>query len=401
MKQKHFIFFYLLIMAVILISSCSDASINPDNVWRTYENQQYGYSFDYPADCTFGPLPTDCKGAPPEEQRDECLCFLNLEDPERVVMQTFQTDGDQLVMAEFSVAHLNTPANNPPDEPELTDWLAENFPDKWEDAKAESIKIDGVYAVSISNPASAMAPALEEIYFIHNGRLFQISMLNVDVAINHKLYESILTSFRFDKFGAQPEDISAPSGESKTQGDSHLEAELSAPESVPVCDPIELEFRVTNHSDQAIYLLNWYTPLEGVLGNIFQVSYEGQQLSYLGPLVMRAAPLAEQYILLEPGGSATAVVDVSTAYDFSAVGNYVIAFKSPQISHIVKDVAEFATSIDVLGPVQIPSQPVEMEIVAAENGAGDCAANGAAPPVENQALIAHLVQVVPPEEKQP
>ena len=197
------------------------------------------------------------------------------------------------------------------------------------------------------------------------------------------------------------EDISAPSGEFKTQGDSHLEAELSAPESVPVCDPIELEFRVTNHSDQAIYLLNWYTPLEGVLGNIFQVSYEGQQLSYLGPLVMRAAPLAEQYILLEPGGSATAVVDVSTAYDFSAVGNYVIAFKSPQISHIVKDVAEFATSIDVLGPVQIPSQPVEMEIVTAENGAGDCAANGAAPPVENQALIAHLVQVVPPEEKQP
>ena len=199
MKSKHYIVFLFLIAAVILMSSCRAASANSNTAWHTYENQKYGYSFDYPPDCTYGPLPADCKSAPPEEQRDECLCFLNPENPDRVVMQTFQTDGDQLVMAEFSVAHLNTPADNPPDEIGLMDWLAENFPDKWEDAKSENIKIDGVSAVSISTSASEMAPAVKEIYFIHHDGLFQISLLNPNIEINTSLYERILSSFRFDK----------------------------------------------------------------------------------------------------------------------------------------------------------------------------------------------------------
>jgi hypothetical protein len=189
----------VLTAAVILISSCSDASSDEGDAWRTFENQQYGYSFNYPPDCTYGPLPIDCKGAPPEEQPAECLCFLNPENPDRVLMQKHQSDGDQLVLAEFSIAHLSTPADNIPDETGLMDWLAENFPDKWEHAQAENIKIDGIPAVSLSSPASEMAPAVKEIYFTHNDGLFQISMLEPDVAVNSILYERILTSFRFDR----------------------------------------------------------------------------------------------------------------------------------------------------------------------------------------------------------
>jgi hypothetical protein len=168
------------------------------------------------------------------------------------------------------------------------------------------------------------------------------------------------------------------------------------------------------------------------------------------------------------------VVDLSTAYDFSKAGLYTISFKPPLISHVVDDTSDFATAVDELGPVQIPSQPVDMDIVAPENGSGDCTSSAAAPidsnqghpdfplitvtgivkevspsariiwlqaednefttltltadttitkasdeplelaqiqqgltvrasgqPGENQVLIAHLVQVVPPEEKQP
>jgi hypothetical protein len=199
MKWKHYLFILILIAAVILTSSCSAASADTRIVFLTYENQKYGYSFDYPPDCTYGPLPADCKNAPPEEQRDGCLCFLNPEDPERVLMQNFQTDGDQLVMAEFSVAHLNTPTDSLPDEIGLMDWLAENFPDKWERAEAEQIKLDGNTAVSVLSPQSDMAPALQEIYFIYHNGLFQVSLLNPNVEINNTLYESILTSFRFDQ----------------------------------------------------------------------------------------------------------------------------------------------------------------------------------------------------------
>jgi len=155
----------------------------------------------------------------------------------------------------------------------------------------------------------------------------------------------------------------------------HLEAELSIPESVSLCEPIELEFKVSNQSDQDVYLLTWYTPLEGILGDIFRVSYDGRELPYLGPQVMRAAPLADQYVLLSAGESLTNVVDLSTVYDFSELGLYKVAFKSPTISHAVTDTSEFANSVDVLGPVQIRSQPVEVEIITPENGESECSEN--------------------------
>ena len=199
MKCKQYLYFLVLTAVMVLISSCKDASAGPSTVWLTYENQQYGFAFNYPSDCTYGPLPVDCKSAPPEEQGPECLCFLNAENPDRVLMQKFQSNGDELILAEFSVAHLNPTTDNPPDETGLMDWLAEKFPDKWEDAEADNVKIDGTSAVSVSSPASEMAPAVKEIYFIYKDDLFQISMLNPNVEVNSKLYESILASFRFDQ----------------------------------------------------------------------------------------------------------------------------------------------------------------------------------------------------------
>ena len=180
--------------------------------------------------------------------------------------------------------------------------------------------------------------------------------------------------------GSKPQNAPTSVGDLETPGDHYLKAGLSIPETVPLCDPVELEFKITNASAQDVYLLNWYTPLEGILGNIFQVTYAGQELPYLGPQVIRDAPLPEQYILLEAGESATAVVDISTGYDFFTAGHYTIAFKSPQISHLVEDTAEFATAVDQLGPVQISTQPVEVEIVPPENGGRDCSANTTATP---------------------
>lgn len=173
-----------------------------------------------------------------------------------------------------------------------------------------------------------------------------------------------------------------------------LEAELSIPESVPLCEPIELEFKVTNQSDQVVYLLTWYTPLEGILGNIFHVTYDGRELPYLGPMVMRAAPLADQYLMLSAGESVTNVVDLSKVYDFSEVGKYKVAFKSPTISHVVTNTSEFATSVDALGPVQIRSQPIEVEIIAPENGESDCSVNLEIPPAaHDQECVLHSPQV--------
>lgn len=151
----------------------------------------------------------------------------------------------------------------------------------------------------------------------------------------------------------------------------NLTAELSAPETLPLCEPVEVEFTITNTGDRALYLLNWYTPLEGVLGNIFKVAFQGQELPYQGPMVMRAAPLPEQYIQLVAGESKTAVVGLSDVYDFTESGEYTIAYRSPFISDVAFDESGFAETVDELGPVQITSSPITLEILPSEDE-GEC-----------------------------
>lgn len=150
-----------------------------------------------------------------------------------------------------------------------------------------------------------------------------------------------------------------------------LRADITSPETAPAGGPVRVRFTVSNRSDRPLYLLSWYTPLEGVLGDIFQITYKGQEQPYLGPLVSRAAPAPDQYVLLEPGDSEIAVVDLVGAYDFSAAGDYLIAFRSPRISHLVEDPADFAESMDPLGPVSIPSDPITVTIDPSGSGSAD------------------------------
>jgi hypothetical protein len=141
-----------------------------------------------------------------------------------------------------------------------------------------------------------------------------------------------------------------------------LSATLEVPSPLSSGETVRLRFTLTNHSPEKLYVLTWYTPLEGILGEIFRVKRDGQVLPYEGPLVMRGDPLPENYVQLEPGASASAEVDLATAYDFSQAGEYTIAFLSPRISHVAKTEGGLATSVDDLGPVQIPSNAVSLTI---------------------------------------
>jgi hypothetical protein len=141
-----------------------------------------------------------------------------------------------------------------------------------------------------------------------------------------------------------------------------LSATLEAPSSLPNGEAVRLTFTLTNHSPERLYVLDWYTPLEGIFGEIFRVAREGQAIPYEGPLVMRGDPLPEQYVLLEPGASASAEVDLAIAYDFSQAGEYTIEFVSPRISHVAKTEGKFATSVDDLGPVEIPCNTLSLKI---------------------------------------
>lgn len=188
-----------LILCGMFVSGCGVATESTGN-WNMYENEKHGYSFMYPSDCYYGPMPSDCKQKPPEERLPECLCFLNGENPDQVSMEKLIVGEDVVTGAVFNIHHYDTPMYNPPPGTELTSWLKEALSGLSEDIPNEpNMEISGIPAVRIYSPQSPMAPSYEEIYYIKNDMLFRINMLNVEDEDNKALYDQMLSTFRFEE----------------------------------------------------------------------------------------------------------------------------------------------------------------------------------------------------------
>jgi hypothetical protein len=153
-----------------------------------------------------------------------------------------------------------------------------------------------------------------------------------------------------------------PSDEAVEPPGTELEAAIAAAATLSAGEAANLRFTLINNADTRLYVLKWYIPLEGIAGEIFRVERDGQIIPYQGILAMRATPLPEDYVLLEPGESVSAEVNLATAYDLSEPGKYTISFISPRISHVARTEGEMASSVDDLGPVQMPSNDVVVEI---------------------------------------
>jgi hypothetical protein len=187
--------------------------------WKIYENKKYGYSFKYPKDCFYGPMPKYCKQKPPEERQAECLCFLDdgnqnsIDDKvtDRTVIQSFLSgkskfSKDNFTLATFSIFHSDSSFHNPPANTDLIEWLKKNFSESHKNMPSElhrnvpdkpNVKIGEIDAVKIYTPFSGQAYSAENIYFIRNGKLLNIDMLDVDNVENRKLYDQILSTFKF------------------------------------------------------------------------------------------------------------------------------------------------------------------------------------------------------------
>jgi hypothetical protein len=145
-----------------------------------------------------------------------------------------------------------------------------------------------------------------------------------------------------------------------------LEAVLAMPKTSPTGEPVTLAFTLINHAHYPLYVLKWYTPLEGVAGKIFRITLNGQALPYQGILAMRGDPGPENYVLLAPGDSVTTTVNLSEAYDFSEAGTYTVTFLSPRISDVARTESEMARTVDELGPVTIVSNTVTTTVSTGE-----------------------------------
>jgi peptidyl-Lys metalloendopeptidase len=101
---------------------------------------------------------------------------------------------------------------------------------------------------------------------------------------------------------------------------------LEMDETYPAGESVTLLFKLHNQTDQPVTILNWYTPLEGMVGDIFQVTRDEEELPYQGMLVKRGDPTREEYTTIKPGKSASAEVDLGMGYDMTTPGFYQVHF---------------------------------------------------------------------------
>jgi hypothetical protein len=146
----------------------------------------------------------------------------------------------------------------------------------------------------------------------------------------------------------------------------------AAPEPSPTCtltvgesysagEPVELGFELHNPTDRTLYVLAWYTPLEGIAGEILQVTRDGQALPYQGMLAKRGDPLREEYVTLAPGEKVSAAVDLKTGYDLSAPGAYQVEFTAG-LKDVVDDVSLVPRKRDEHRPVELSCNTLRFEI---------------------------------------
>lgn len=151
--------------------------------------------------------------------------------------------------------------------------------------------------------------------------------------------------------------------------DFGLEAILTIKEQVSLGEAVSVQFTLVNGSDEDLFVLDWYTPLEGLFGDIFRVERNGNPVPYQGILAKRGIPQPDEYVNIKPGGSVSAEVELSTGYDFSIPGNYTIEYLSPSVSRVVSKEAMMAKALENFRPIRIGSNSVTMRIVdAGEEG---------------------------------
>jgi len=91
--------------------------------------------------------------------------------------------------------------------------------------------------------------------------------------------------------------------------------------------PTHVRFTLCNDTDAALAVLEWYTPFEGFAGDLFVVTAaDGRVVEYTGPMVKRAAPRRDSYLVLPPRECRSATIDVGRGYDMSS-GTYSVRFE--------------------------------------------------------------------------
>ncbi len=150
-------------------------------------------------------------------------------------------------------------------------------------------------------------------------------------------------------------------GPGRNDGPNVLTYRLAAQPTYPIGRPVPINFSLKNETDKPLFVLKWYTPLEGIRGDIFTVTLEGKPLRYEGPMVKRGDPVRDDYVRIPPGGSVEAEVDLSQAYPFSKAGEYHVEFRG-RLYDVQSDEARVPRPRDEHRGIQIQGNALSLRI---------------------------------------
>ena len=91
---------------------------------------------------------------------------------------------------------------------------------------------------------------------------------------------------------------------------------------------VVVELSINNPTSDNIEVLQYLTPLEGILGEVFTVEFQGEPLDYLGPMVKRKPPTEEDWLPINANETLTAKIDISPYWDMSEAGEYTLNLTS-------------------------------------------------------------------------
>ena len=111
------------------------------------------------------------------------------------------------------------------------------------------------------------------------------------------------------------------------QANSNLVVNVSLPVRTAVGDrEVLVNVTFTNTGDLPIRMVNWLLPDAELDADMFLLSRDGEPVTYLGPIVKRAPPAAQDMITLAPGESISRIVDLAGVYDLTVSGVYSIQY---------------------------------------------------------------------------
>jgi hypothetical protein len=88
-------------------------------------------------------------------------------------------------------------------------------------------------------------------------------------------------------------------------------------------DAVLIEFILANPNDEDVWILPWFTSLDGLRHDAFSVfDADGRKVPYDGILVKRGRPTKASFLRLEAGSSRRSVIDLSKAYKIRSAGEY-------------------------------------------------------------------------------